>query len=156
MPHPISTTSRSVYEGLDPGMSSCEAPDTALPAAAASGPNVVSVAPVLITGDAGAQALVRQYDRHACSSELQSAQLSCPGIALGVLNVLEGGPLAGIASSLIASVLCGKDLRAAFNCEQDRAALATSRNAVIENCHEHGGVVTPGAASNEIVCQVPR
>ena len=155
MPDPISNPSHSAYEASDPSISSCEA-TVGRPPVTASGPPIVSIAPVVIEGDAGAQVLLRQYDSQTCATQLQDAKLACAGIGLGVLNALEGGPLTGIASAFVASVLCGKDLRAAYDCERDRAALAASRADVIDDCHERGGVVKPGASSNEIVCEVAR
>jgi hypothetical protein len=118
---------------------------------------MVDLEPVLVTGDAGTQALLRRYDENqACGAEKQAAKLSCPGIALGILNTLEGGPLAGIATSLLSSVTCGKDLRALLDCQDGAASLAASAAQVVESCHARGGTVSAGESRAEIICEVER
>jgi hypothetical protein len=155
MPDPISSTTHATYDTCDPTNASCA--DSGPPAApsTASAP-VVTIDPVVITGDAGAQQLLRRYDSQTCSAQWQSAASTCPGIGLGVLNTLEGGPIVGIATALHASLLCGKELRAVFDCNEVAETLNASRAEVIGDCHDRNGVVKPGTSPNEIICEVAR
>ncbi len=149
MPNSISSSSPS---GCDPSIASCE---NSAPDAVAGGPPIVNLEPVIVTGDAGSQELLRRYDASAaCNTEKQSALLSCPGIAAGLLNTWEGGPLAGAASSFHASIICGKDLRAIFDCHEQAEALQSSATQVVDDCHERGGSVAAGSSSREIRCEV--
>jgi hypothetical protein len=153
MPDAISNTTSSI---CDASIASCEEfPPAAVASAGAVGPAVVNLEPVVITGDAGAQELLRRYDTtQTCGAEKNTAWLSCPAIGLGVLNTLEGGPLAGLASSFHASITCGKDLRAFSDCRDQAEALQGSAVQVVADCHDRGGIVSPGASANEIVCEV--
>jgi hypothetical protein len=153
MSTPISSTTPSV---CDPNLASCQSasPAVAATAAVVDSP-VVSIEPVVVTGDAGAQALLRRYDESkACRPEWQAAALACPAIALGVLNALEGGPLTGLASAFHASINCGKELRALSDCRDDAEVLRSNAEQVVADCHDRGGAVSPGASSNEIICEV--
>jgi hypothetical protein len=69
---------------------------------------------------------------------------------------LEGGPIVGLATALHASLLCGKELRAVYDCNAVNEMLNVSRIDVIADCHDRDGVVKPGATPTEIVCEVPR
>ena len=155
MPDPISSTNRSAYE-CDPAMSSCaDRPPATTPPAPS--PPIVTIPPVIITGDAGAQELLRRYEgAQACSAERQTAATSCPAIVLGVLNAWEGGPLTGIASALYSSGICGRDLRAFYDCNEQRETHRESLAAAIANCHDCDGVIKPGETSNEFICEIAR
>lgn len=155
MPDPISNASRATYSSCDPTLSSCADSPPGSPSGGAS-PAVVTIEPVVITGDAGTQELLRRYDSQACAAEKQTAKLSCPAIALGVLNAMEGGPSTGLATAFHASVTCGKDLRALYDCHEQRDALQSSLATAIADCHERDGVASIGASPNELVCEVPR
>ena len=153
MPTPISSTASSV---CDPSLASCQsaAPPEAAATTVVDSP-VVGIEPVVVTGDAGAQALLRRYDAsQACGSESQAAALSCPAIGIGVLNALEGGPLTGLATAFHASINCGKDLRALSNCRDEAEVLKSNAEQVVADCHDRGGAVSPGSSSNEIICEV--
>ncbi|HYQ27079.1 MAG TPA: hypothetical protein VER04_07665 [Polyangiaceae bacterium] len=67
MPDPISSASRSSCEICDPSSASClDAPSA--PPKASNVPSIVTIAPVVIKGDAGAQELASL----ACGKELRS------------------------------------------------------------------------------------
>lgn len=154
MPNPISGDPPSA---CDPRLATCAdlLPEEVAPVAPR--PAVVTIEPVLITGDAGARELLRRYDAsQACSAEKQSALLSCPGIATGVLNALDGGPWAGVASAFHASVLCGKDLRAVVDCQDAAETLESSAALVVQDCHDRGGRIGAGASNLELRCEVER
>ena len=147
----ISRTSPST---CDPTIASCAEPRSEAPPPARE-PAAVTVDPVIITGDAGSQELLRRYDAsRACNTEKQSAALACPAIAAGVLNALEGGPWTGAATSFHASVLCGKELRAVSDCREEAEALQSSARQVVDDCHDRGGSVRVGSSRSEIVCEV--
>lgn len=151
MPSPVSRTSSST---CDPSIATCDDPrPEATPAARE--PAVVTIEPVVITGDAGSQELLRRYDAsEACNAEKQSAALACPAIVAGVLNALEGGPWTGAVTSFHASVLCGKELRAVFDCHEGAEALQSSARRVVDDCHDLGGKVRAGSSNLEIACEV--
>lgn len=153
MPDPISSTTPGA---CDPSIASCaDFPPVPVGSAGAADPAIVNLEPVGVTGDAGAQALLRQYDAtQACGTEKRTAALSCPAIGLGVLNAVGGDPLTGLATALHASVACGRDLSALSNCRDQAQALEASAAQVVADCHERGGRVSPGASANEIVCEV--
>lgn len=153
MTDPVSTASRTSSNFCDPSVSSCAESGgaAALPAAA---PAVVTIEPVVIRGDAGAQQLLERYDQQVCTEQKRSALLSCAAIGLGSLNALEGGEYTGVASAFHASVLCGKDLRSLYDCETQIESLRASARDVVDRCHEQDGVVKPGASLEEIVCEV--
>jgi hypothetical protein len=153
MPDAISSTTPSV---CDASVASCA--DFSPPAVAAAGavaPTIVNLEPVVITGDAGAQELLRRYDTNqSCGAEKHTAALACPAIALGVLNTLEGGRITGLASAFHASFICGEDLRAFSDCRDAAQALEASAHRVVSDCHERSGNVSAGASANEIICEV--
>lgn len=155
MPDPISSTNRSAYETCDLTTASCAESPPVAPLGAQ--PAHVTIAPVVITGDAGAQELLRRYDSDQCAAPKQNAMLSCPAIGLGVSSLLEGGTLVASAlSALHASAVCGKDLRAVYDCNESSERLKESAAGVVADCHERDGLVKPGASLNEIVCEVSR
>jgi hypothetical protein len=155
MPDPISSANRSADETCDPTISSCaDASRPSLPATVTA--PIVTVDPVIITGDAGARELLRRYEGVTCSAQKQSAASTCPGIGLGVLNALEGGPIVGIVTAFHASLLCGKELRAVYDCNDRKETLDAARANAIADCHDRDGVVKPGVSSNEIICEVTR
>lgn len=156
MPDPISSSSRSVYQTCDSSNASCADSPSAAPPMVAELP-VVTIAPVVITGDAGAQELLRRYDDAPCAAAKQAVTLSCPAIGLSVLNLLEGGgPIASVVTALHTSVLCGKDLRALSDCSEHRESLKTSASAIVADCHDRDGVVKPGVTLSEIICELPQ
>jgi len=91
-------------------------------------PHEVTVPPVVITGDAGAQQLLKQHDagRRAsdCSQEGMNAALSCAkaGVAAAggalLATTVVGAGVAG-AATLLEAVSCGKDLRAFYDCKTE-------------------------------------
>lgn len=153
MPNPISSAGPST---CDPGNASCAEFPPATPPAA-SGTAVVNLEPVLVTGDAGAQALLRSYDAsQACGQPRTDLYLACSAIVLGVANILDEGPIGGVASTFHASISCGKELRALADCRDEAQALQSSAAQLVDDCHERGGKVSAGALHNEIVCEVTR
>lgn len=128
MPTPVSSPDSSYYDPTaqftpaeGPGL--CGTASVAPPSSSAP---EVTVPPVLIMGDAGAQQLVKQLDsaRQApdCSLEGANAALSCGKAGLvaagGVLltTTVVGAGLA-VAGTFAESVSCGKDLRAYYDCK---------------------------------------
>ena len=131
MTTPVSNTNRSFYDqnaqftpvaGNDPDSAiSC-------PLAEAPPPREITLPPVVITGDAGAQQLVKQHDaaRQApdCSQEGTNAALSCAkagiaaaGGALLASTVVAAGVAA--AATLAEAFTCGKDLRTYYDCKTE-------------------------------------
>ena len=127
MPTPVSSPNSSSYDPhalftpADGGGSN--------PVATSSGvaaPREVSIPPVMITGDAGAQQLVQRHDAarqpHDCSAQGANAALSCgkAGLAAAAL-VASGTTVVGtalvVAATLAESISCGKDLRASYDCK---------------------------------------
>jgi hypothetical protein len=146
MPSPVSSTSSSA---CDPSLASCADSPPAAPPPSAARPATVDVAPVVITGDAGAQALLRRYDANqACGPEKRSAALAAANVPAAAR---EGGPL----STFIASITAGKELRALSDCQEAAQALESSAKQFIEYCHDRDGTVSAGASPNEIICEVP-
>jgi hypothetical protein len=110
---------------------------------------------VAITGDAGANELLRRFDAgQVCGPEKRGARVSCPAILAGILNAIEGGPLAGVAGAFFSSVACGKDLRALSDCREQAEALEVSAGEAVADCHARDGIVMPGSSSTEIICEV--
>jgi hypothetical protein len=87
----------------------------------------VTIPPVLIQGDAGAQQLIKGLDaarnQPSCTPEKLLATLDCfaagaaalAGVASGTTVI---GAAAGVAVTLAASTNCGRALRAVDDCEQ--------------------------------------
>lgn len=147
MPNPISTTSPSA---CDPSLATCADVPADVPAPGAARPAAVSLDPVVVTGDAGAQALLRSYDAgQACNMQQKTATLACLAIPVAVVDN-------GLASAYLASVNCGKELRALSDCRDEASALQSAASQVIDDCHDRGGNVSAGASRNEIICEVPR
>ena len=147
MPTPVSSTSSSV---CDPSMASCADSPPAAPPTSVAKPATVDVAPVVITGDAGAQALLRRYDANqACGLQEKNAALAAAGIPAALK---DGGPL----SVFVASVNSGKELRALADCREAAEALESSAKQIIDECHDRDGSVSAGASQNEIICEIPR
>jgi hypothetical protein len=130
MTTPVSSANSSFYDpnaqlnadGCDPNTASCQ---PAAPAEA-SAPREVTIPPVLISGDAGAQQLVKQLDQAQgapnCSLEAKEATRTCGEAATaGVLGGLAAttvlGAIPGLALAFWEGVECGKDLRAYYDCE---------------------------------------
>jgi hypothetical protein len=130
MTTPISSTNSCYYDPnaqFTPADGACSggAPNVA----AANPPAVsseVSIPPVVITGDAGAQELVRQHDAARepadCSLEAETAALSCGKAGLAAASGIVSTPTvigAGLAAAatLAQGVECGRDLRAFYDCK---------------------------------------
>jgi hypothetical protein len=158
MPDPISNAGYSNYSVCDPNIASCSDSPPASPVNPTNPtcPTVVTIEPVVITGDAGTQELLRRYDSDVCTAEKQTAELSCSAIALGVLNAVDGARSSAVTTAFHASVICGKDLRALYDCNEQRDALQSSLATAIADCHERDGLVKIGASPTELVCEVPR
>jgi hypothetical protein len=128
MPTPVSNANSSFYDpnaqlSSADGCSSTNAtcgPTEAPPA------REVTIPPVVITGDAGAQQLVKQLDasRNApsCSLEGLNAALSCgkAGITAAggaLLATTVVGAAVAAAATFAEGISCGKDLRAYYDCK---------------------------------------
>ena len=108
----------------------------------------MDVDPVVITGDPGAQAPLPRYDAsEACGVQKNAAFLACVAIPVAIKD-------GGVASAFLASINCGKELRALSDCRDDALALQSSAKQVIADCHDRGGSVSAGASANEIICEV--
>lgn len=125
MPSPISSNDSCVY---DPNaqLSSTENLG-ASPGVNPVSPAPVTIPPVTIVGDAGAERLIEQHDAargRECSLEALNATLSCgkAGLAAagGVLmsSTLVGAAV-GLGVTLAESVSCGKDVRAYSECKSE-------------------------------------
>jgi hypothetical protein len=146
MPSPVSSTSSSV---CDPTLASCADSPPAAPPPSAARPATVDIPPVVITGDAGAQALLRRYDAsQACGPQEKNAALAGAGIPAAIK---DGGPL----SAFVASITAVKELAALADCEKAAQALESSAEKFITYCHDRDGNVSAGASPNEIICEVP-
>jgi hypothetical protein len=154
MPTSISSATSNA---CDPNLASCiDSPPAELPPVKAATPSVVTIEPVVITGDAGAQALLRRYDaEQACLQEKDTAILSCAALVPGALSTLKDR-VSGLAGSLLTSVVCGKELRALSDCREQAEARQSEAARVIDDCHARDGTVGPGACSSEIICEVER
>lgn len=109
---------------------------------------MVDVEPVVITGDAGSQALLRRYDAsNACDTQKKGLALACAAV---LTNAAESGP----ASAFLASIVCGSQLRTFSDCRDVAQALQSSATQVIDDCHDRGGNVGAGASQYEIICEV--
>lgn len=139
----------------DPNLASCEDAPPIAATPATGGSPVVHIEPVIITGDAGSQELLRRYDAsQACSAEKRSALLTCPAIATAILGGLEGGRWAAVAGAFHNSVLCGKELRSLSDCYEQAETLQSSAHQVVEDCHDRGGIVHAGSSAQELICEV--
>ena len=126
-------------------MASCADSPPAAPPTSVAKPATVDV-----TGDAGAQALLRRYDANqACGLQEKNAALAAAGIPAALK---DGGPL----SVFVASVNSGKELRALADCREAAEALESSAKQIIDECHDRDGSVSAGASQNEIICEIPR
>jgi hypothetical protein len=113
-----------------------------------SGTPSVNLEPIVVTGDAGAQALLRSYDAsQTCGLQQKTAALACLAVPAAVAD-------SGIASILVASINCGKELLAQSDCRNEAQALQSSATQVVNDCHDRGGRVSVGASRNEIICEV--
>jgi hypothetical protein len=147
MPNPISTSGAST---CDPNIASCTDFPPAAPLPAVSSTPTVNLEPIVVTGDAGAQALLRSYDAsQACGPQKQALSLACLAIPVGVVD-------GGISSAFLASLNCGKDLQALSDCRDDAQALQSSATQVIDDCHDRGGNVSAASSRNEIICEVTK
>jgi len=145
MPSTISSTTPPT---CDPHLASCADSPPAVPAPTVSATPTVNLEPIVVTGDAGAQALLRSYDAsQACGTQPQTTGLACLAIVAGVVE-------SGILSAFVASINCGKELRALSDCRDEALALQSSATQVIDTCHDRGGTVSAGASRNEIICEV--
>lgn len=131
MPNPISNNASrspliSAPQGDSTSGSVSASPDgsDAQPA-----PRVVDLDPVYVVGQPTQEELVRAYEQSqrnaSCSAEKRMAVLSCSGAAASALGAVASagtilGAVAGVAMTFVASVHCGKDLRAVYDCEQGR------------------------------------
>jgi hypothetical protein len=128
MTNPVSSSNSSFYDpnaqfspigGSD--QTSASSPD-ALPQ------HELTVPPVVITGDAGAQQLLKQHDAASrapdCSQEGKNAALSCAkaGVAAAggalLVTTVVGAGVAG-AATLLEAISCGKDLRTYYDCKTE-------------------------------------
>jgi hypothetical protein len=105
-----------------PTDATCGAP----PAATSPSPHVVTIDPVVITGDAAVQQLVKQLDgspgRQDCSFEANQASQACGKVLVAAASTLAAAPtvagaLVGIGATFLESVSCGQNLRAYYDCE---------------------------------------
>lgn len=101
----------------DPSLASCEA--------SSPEPSPIELMPVRIEGDAGTRSLIESYDHNRapdCRAERNDAILSCftagasavAGVASSVTVI---GAVGGFLTTLGASAMCGKDLRAYSDCK---------------------------------------
>lgn len=145
MPNPISSTTPSA---CDPSNATCADSPPVVPAPAVASAATVTLDPVVTTGDAGAQALLRSYDAsQACGAQQKAAAFACLAIPVAALG-------SGIPSVLYASINCGKELRALSDCRDEAQALQSTAAQVIDDCHERGGNVSAGPSRHEIICEV--
>ena len=146
MPSPVTSTSSST---CDPTLASCADSPPPAPPPSAARPPTVDLAPVVIAGDAGAQALLRRYDAtQACTLQAKNAALAAAGVA--------GAASSGLLSTFVASVTAGKEARALSECHEEAQSLESSAKRIIDGCHDRGGNVSAGASQTEIICEISR
>ena len=121
MPTPISPANSSVYDPTAQ-FSPVSGPKESSPPSAAE----VTLAPVVIQGDAGAAELVKRYDASSpppsCSLAGANAALSCGKAAVAaagglVISSTGLGAAIGVAAAFTESISCGKDLRSYYDCK---------------------------------------
>lgn len=123
MPEPISSQPRTFdreSEICDPSMSSC-ADSTASSA-------VITIEPVIITGNAGSESLVKAYDAAApqCRREVSNLVYECGTAALAAASTGITAPTGvGLAISLgvtaLASAKCGQVIADYLSCRDTGA-----------------------------------
>lgn len=156
MPEPIQSNANSssygpsLTDSCDPTVASCGPPP-------AASPNVVTIEPVVVEGDAGRQALLQQYDADRCRNLGGEAVFACaatPFVALaGGASASTGvGFAAGVAMTVYAAEECARLISAYDDCvEQNR-----SYREAAAGCEAKDGVPYTSANPNEIICEVPR
>ena len=127
MTTPISSESSSYYDPNAQVSSTAEGDVDASSGPSLQSPaRVITIEPVVITGDASAEQLVKKHDagRRApdCSMEAKNAALSCTKAGLtaaggALLSTTGAGVVIGAAMTFAESVSCGKDLRALYDCK---------------------------------------
>src|SRR6478736_2691528 len=125
MPNPVSSPNSSYY---DPEAQFTPADGAQCVAASSesAAPREVTIPPVMITGDAGAQQLVQRHDaarkQPDCSIEGAEAALACVKAGAAAASVLVSAPTL-VGTAVVAAVTfaeaisCGKELRAYYDCE---------------------------------------
>ena len=82
----------------------------------------ITLDPVLVEGDLGAQALIKQYDQAQrdpnCEAERASAGVICQNSVISALAAASTGPWLGGALAFSTGVVCGKELAALYDCER--------------------------------------
>ena len=102
----------------DPAAQSC--PSTA-PAAASSlavPPRVITLEPVYVEGETGAQKLFDDY----CAAEKLSATVACGKAAIASVGAASTAPVpvlfaGALVGAVFEGVSCGKELASVYNCE---------------------------------------
>jgi hypothetical protein len=128
MATPVSNTNSSFYDqnAQFSAADGCNSSNATCGPAEATPAREVTIPPVVVNGDAGAQQLVKQLDasRKApnCSLEGLNAALSCgkagitaAGGALLATSVV--GATVAVAATFAEGISCGKDLRAYYDCK---------------------------------------
>jgi hypothetical protein len=139
-------------------MTCCEeAPVAGESLAAAKGTPVVTIPPVHIYGDAGAQELVRRFTATSpeCLPERHVVADATESVGVGVATTIAGAPTAwgaaaGLAATFHASRQTGEALAGLMSCE-DRVL---NRQEAVADCEARGGSVVSQTES-EVECLVP-
>jgi hypothetical protein len=88
---------------------------------------MVTIPPVYVEGDAGAQQLIKGADsargQRSCTTEILNATLDCATAGATALGAVAAsttviGGVAGFALTTTMSAYCGRALRAVHDCEQ--------------------------------------
>jgi hypothetical protein len=152
MPNPIQSTSNSsVYDpaACDPAIMSCqEFPPRS---------EVATIEPVTIEGDAGKQALLKQYDANQCWSKKGDAALACGTVVVSAVGTAVTSPtgvglVAGAALTTMAAANCVRLIADYDDCVDE----SRSKREAAAACEANQGVPLLSASGDQIVCLVER
>lgn len=157
MPDPVQSTANScVYDpnlemlgaiGCDESIATCG------PSAAVQR-EVVTIEPILIQGDAGAQALLKQLDTKRCLSQAGDAVLSCAVtmVAAGGASATGVGLGAALAAASLGAANCARVVTAYDDCVSEQQA----RREASQACEAKDGLPLLTADNKTLVCLVER
>lgn len=143
------TAEMSLADDCDPNTATCTAEPAAIP-------NVVTIEPVVVEGDAGVQALLRRQAEGRCADEKAQAVLTCSLAAFtgtkALLTAATGiaWPLAALdaGATVLGGVNCARTVRVYDACIDEQVERA--EHAV--ECEANGGVPVLGSPAYQPVC----
>ncbi len=160
MPDPIQSC--GYHSGYDPSADvsappACDPTTTSCAPPPAGKPAVVTLEPIVVEGDAGAQALLKQFEQSQCQNDKGAAALACATMlgsaALTGLSAPTGaGLVLGTSITVANAINCARLVTAYNDCVDDVQA----QHEAATSCEADGGVPLQGASEGELVCLVPR